>query len=80
MNIKYYTFLSKFLCLRLSRPSRSPGMENVIHLGTVNTPQLLLTETLLRSLVRGQDEVVVEAELGAAVQPSTRTVVIIVCL
>ena len=44
-------------------------MENVIHLGTENTPQPLLTETLLRPLVRGQDEVVVEAELGAAVQP-----------
>ena len=29
----------------------------------------VLTETLLRPLVRGQDEVVVEAELGAAVQP-----------
>ena len=55
-------------------------MENVIHLRTENTPQPLLTETLLRSLVRGQDEVVVEAELGAAVQPGTRTVVIIVCL
>ena len=58
MNIKYYTFLSKFLCLRLSRPSRSPGMENVIQLGAENTPQPLLTETLLRPLVRGQDELV----------------------
>ena len=47
---------------------------------TENTPQPLLTETLLRPLVRGQDEVVVEAELGAAVQPGTRTMVIIVCL